>query len=618
MAFDLSSNLMSAQAMGESGGNPNIGQHGGLSTAGGMFGFTTPTWQGMMNNHPELGLTMAGKNDPGQQQRAYPVFASDNASSLQRSGVNPTASLVSLASFLGPTAAAAFGHAQPGERSQDVLTRALGADQANQFMRSNPTILTASATVGDVIAHNDKTHVNSNGRDLGETAAPQSGFSPSPASPGASAAPMPADFAQGPSGNSPRASVDTSGQTGDTMISTGLALMGGRDWREGLANAGHAYEAASARSQAVAMRNAELQNDGIKRDTDAPYRAAEVAQARAAAWNASQAPTTLTAAQAATLQQSNNQMDLTRQHYAETAAFNRSQLQQHGDQFQQSQESADRRFDETARTSENFIVPGEAPGQEQSIQVTRMRNGATEIKNMNTGETVPTMPNGAVPMSTYNAGQTQQARMGAKADALVGGLLNDAQAGQSRVADIDRAISSANAPGANTGPDMASRFARAIFPSLGIDVSEQDMAKMSIAGVGQAISAAAAKGQGAVSDSERILFAKLAPQMDTSPAARNQIFGVLRDIAARPGLVGQAWMAASPAEKSAAKASQASMAEWKYAATNRVIADQEKAHAPTQGAAALTNRPPLSSFRTGQPTPTGGTNGAEPAINSIP
>ena len=624
MAFTLTPDLLGAQARGESGGNTNIGQHYASNdplgrSAGGMFGFTNGTWSGLMNKYPNLGLTMAGKNDPAQQQRAYPVFAADNAKALASAGAPVNASTVSLASFLGPAAASAFAKAPPGANALDTVAQALGPEKARLFSASNPTILTPGATVGDVISHNDRTHVNSNGRDLGQ--APMS----TPASPGgmptaAPPPPMPDDFARGPQDPSRVAQVDTSGHDGDGLIATGLAMMSGRDWRDSMGKAGEAYSAAADRAKAIQLRNAELENDAIKRDTDAPYRAAQVAEARASAWNTLNAPTTLTAAQQATLQQSQNELDVRRQQNAEILAMDRARLQQSDDQFRQTQELRSRQFDEGAKQSQQFIVPGDQPGLEQNVQVTQNRNGAVEVRNLSTGEVLPTLPPGAIPQGTYNSQQQQAARLSGKADTAAASILTDAQAADSRVAEINRAIEAGNRPDANLGPDAGSRIARAVFPLLGIESSDQDMAKMTLAGVSNSIASAALKGQGAVSDSERKLMAALSPQVETSAAARNQMLTIVRDIAARPAMVGKLWMDASPADKQAARASQTALAEWKYGATQKVIAAQEAARQSTPAAgqaptaSTFWKRPQAATGQSAQGTPAAPQAQAAPPI----
>lgn len=73
----------------ESGGNdaarnPN-------SSATGRYQFTDATWQGLAQQHPELGLTPDGRTNPAQQEKAIRAFTNDNIGALRSKGlpVNP-------------------------------------------------------------------------------------------------------------------------------------------------------------------------------------------------------------------------------------------------------------------------------------------------------------------------------------------------------------------------------------------------------------------------------------------------------------------------------------------------------------------------------------------------
>lgn len=83
----------------ESGGNPNAQNAG--SSAGGLGQFTDGTWQMMMRQHPELGLTPNGRTDPDQALRAMGAFTEDNANTLRQNGIEPTSGNKYAAHFLG-------------------------------------------------------------------------------------------------------------------------------------------------------------------------------------------------------------------------------------------------------------------------------------------------------------------------------------------------------------------------------------------------------------------------------------------------------------------------------------------------------------------------------------
>lgn len=83
----------------ESGGrgdakNPN-------SSATGFFQWTDGTWAEMVRKHPDLGLTMDGRGNRAQEQRAVQRFTEQNARTLVRGGVAITHGTLYAAHFLG-------------------------------------------------------------------------------------------------------------------------------------------------------------------------------------------------------------------------------------------------------------------------------------------------------------------------------------------------------------------------------------------------------------------------------------------------------------------------------------------------------------------------------------
>ncbi|MDF3016199.1 MAG: flgJ [Thermomicrobiales bacterium] len=121
----------------ESGGNdaarnPN-------STATGRYQFLEGTWNGLMQTHPELGLTPEGRNDPTQQERAIRAFTSDNIKALRGKGIGINPGNLYAAHVLGAGGASGV----IGQDDATPLATVLSPD----VIQANPNL--ASMTVGD-------------------------------------------------------------------------------------------------------------------------------------------------------------------------------------------------------------------------------------------------------------------------------------------------------------------------------------------------------------------------------------------------------------------------------------------------------------------------------------
>lgn len=116
----------------ESGGNNNAKNP--LSSATGPFQFTNGTWNGLMQQHPELGLTADGRTDPQQSEAAAKQLASDNIAYLLSKGVqNPTDGQAYLAHFAGAPTAANLIQASPNTPVSSIMSPQQIA--ANPFLR---------------------------------------------------------------------------------------------------------------------------------------------------------------------------------------------------------------------------------------------------------------------------------------------------------------------------------------------------------------------------------------------------------------------------------------------------------------------------------------------------
>lgn len=99
-------NYFGKLATQESSNNPNASNPN--STSQGLYGFTAPTWQAVMQAHPELGLTPDGMKDPLQATKAVQAFTADNAGKLTSAGYQPHDQNLYLAHFLGADGANSF------------------------------------------------------------------------------------------------------------------------------------------------------------------------------------------------------------------------------------------------------------------------------------------------------------------------------------------------------------------------------------------------------------------------------------------------------------------------------------------------------------------------------
>lgn len=116
----------------ESGGDNNAKNP--LSSATGPFQFTNGTWNGLMQQHPELGLTADGRTDPQQSEAAAKQLASDNIAYLLSKGVqNPTDGQAYLAHFAGAPTAANLIQASPNTPVSSIMSPQQIA--ANPFLR---------------------------------------------------------------------------------------------------------------------------------------------------------------------------------------------------------------------------------------------------------------------------------------------------------------------------------------------------------------------------------------------------------------------------------------------------------------------------------------------------
>ncbi|MFT8308494.1 hypothetical protein [Acetobacter malorum] len=128
----IAQGLLDHMRQAESGGDNTA--RNPRSSATGAYQFTSPTWAGLMRQHPELGLTADGRTDPAQSEAAARQLASDNIAYMLAKGVqNPTQGQAYLAHFAGAPAATNIIQADPSASAASILSPAQVA--ANPFLR---------------------------------------------------------------------------------------------------------------------------------------------------------------------------------------------------------------------------------------------------------------------------------------------------------------------------------------------------------------------------------------------------------------------------------------------------------------------------------------------------
>lgn len=127
----VSESYFDAVRTAESGGN-DLAQNP-RSSATGRYQFTSGTWETMMRQYPELGLTESGRTDPAQQERAMRQFTADNARVLQNNGFTASNGNLYAAHFLGAGDAVRVIGENPASLVSDIVSSSVIS--ANPFLR---------------------------------------------------------------------------------------------------------------------------------------------------------------------------------------------------------------------------------------------------------------------------------------------------------------------------------------------------------------------------------------------------------------------------------------------------------------------------------------------------
>lgn len=99
-----------------------------VSGATGRYQFLPSTWRGLVNAHPNSGLTMSGISDPAQQEVAMRLFTQENSSYLTRHDIPITPGNLYAAHLLGPGGAVPVLSAKDSDALSDHVRPAVIAE----------------------------------------------------------------------------------------------------------------------------------------------------------------------------------------------------------------------------------------------------------------------------------------------------------------------------------------------------------------------------------------------------------------------------------------------------------------------------------------------------------
>lgn len=120
----------------ESSGNDNA--KAATSSALGRYQITDGTWADLRKNHPELGLSVDGRKDPIQQEKAIRAFTQDNADYLRKNGIPSNEANLYLAHFMGRGGAVELLKAAPGANAASLFPEAAEANPSIFYGKMGP------------------------------------------------------------------------------------------------------------------------------------------------------------------------------------------------------------------------------------------------------------------------------------------------------------------------------------------------------------------------------------------------------------------------------------------------------------------------------------------------
>ncbi|WP_291367727.1 transglycosylase SLT domain-containing protein [Acetobacter sp. UBA5411] len=132
---DIVEDMLPLVASAESSGNPDASNPN--SSATGLLQFTDPTWNRLLQNYPNQGLTAEGKNDPEQQKQAFRLLAKNEyIPALTKMGQSVSAPNIYAMHVLGQPSATALMQASP----DTPASKAVGDDNWRDIRQNNPSL----------------------------------------------------------------------------------------------------------------------------------------------------------------------------------------------------------------------------------------------------------------------------------------------------------------------------------------------------------------------------------------------------------------------------------------------------------------------------------------------
>lgn len=142
---------------GDAAAGPVVRNEAGqvIADARGKYQFTSTTWNGLAQQHPELNLTPVGNGQDGrldnaQQDRAIVPYTQANAALIQQNGYQPTEANLRMAHFLGAQGAVNFLNSYSQNPDAPAAQTVAAQPGGALAVQANPGVFKPGATIGSV------------------------------------------------------------------------------------------------------------------------------------------------------------------------------------------------------------------------------------------------------------------------------------------------------------------------------------------------------------------------------------------------------------------------------------------------------------------------------------